>query len=150
MRADLLTRFWNKVLRMESGCWEWQAQRDADGYGRFMGLGKKMGLAHRFAFSTFVAPIPPSLCVLHDCDNPPCVRPDHLKLGTHADNVRDKIAKGRSRGPNRGKTVCKRGHPLTPDNIYRSGLGGKSRTCRTCNLDWHRTHKQRKQQTVFA
>lgn len=77
-------------------CWEWARCRSAHGgYGRVGGQ-----RAHRYAWTIAYGPIPNGLCVLHRCDNPPCVRPDHLWLGTQVDNMRDKTRKGRGRtGP---------------------------------------------------
>lgn len=88
-----MNRFWSKVDKT-SNCWEWQAAKDVDGYGRFQ-LNGKTGLAHRIAYELDVGEIPEGMCVLHKCDNPKCVRPDHLFVGTHADNVRDREEKGR-------------------------------------------------------
>lgn len=87
-----LSEFWNYVERTET-CWIWKGRTRADGYGR---LGNN-NRAHRVAFELCHGPFPEHLHVLHHCDNPPCVRPDHLFLGTDADNMRDKIAKGRQR-----------------------------------------------------
>jgi len=72
-------------------CQEWTGRRNRDGYGI---QGHK--LAHRVAWETAHGPIPDGLCVLHRCDNPPCVDVEHLFLGTRADNAADRNAKGRS------------------------------------------------------
>lgn len=72
------------------GCWLWPGTTTRDGYGNLRGVS-----VHRVAYQTFVGPIPPRMCVCHRCDVPNCVNPAHLWLGTHADNMRDRIAKGR-------------------------------------------------------
>lgn len=77
-------------------CSLWTAHCVRDGYGSIRFRGRETG-AHRVAYELFVGPIPPGLDVLHACDTPPCVRPDHLFLGTQLDNVRDMFAKGRNR-----------------------------------------------------
>ncbi len=97
VHARLAERFWSKVVRGE-GCWIWAASVDDHGYGRF-GIGRlRIEPAHRVAWMVANGPIPDGLSVLHRCDNPPCVRPDHLFLGTQRDNMRDMIAKGRGGG----------------------------------------------------
>lgn len=77
------------------GCWEWQGSLSADGYGKIMVAGKTWR-AHRFSYESFVGPISDDQLVLHRCDNPPCVNPDHLYLGDQMRNERDKVERGRS------------------------------------------------------
>lgn len=87
-------RFWAKTKENPiTGCIEWTA-RKVGGYGHFSSFGKKV-YAHRYAMQVFVQPIPDGMQVLHKCDNPCCVNVDHLFLGTHADNMRDRAQKGR-------------------------------------------------------
>lgn len=91
----LAARFWSKV-RITDGCWEWTATRNAHGYGTITVGGTKR-LAHRIAWEITFGPLMDQRHVLHHCDNPPCVRPDHLFRGTQADNLRDMFGKGRGR-----------------------------------------------------
>lgn len=87
-------RFWSKVQKTDE-CWIWTAAASPLGYGRVGTPGRKISQAHRVAWILTNGDIPDGLCVLHRCDNPRCVRPDHLFLGTVADNNADKLAKGR-------------------------------------------------------
>ena len=92
--VDPEIRFLNKVKKTDT-CWYWLgAKHSYKGYGSFSN-GKKIVKTHRFAYEHFVGSIPDNLCVLHKCDNPSCVRPDHLFLGTNQDNVDDKLSKDR-------------------------------------------------------
>ena len=82
-------------IRISSGCWEWQGTRDAAGYGRFqVGVGKQRKATHIMWELTY-GPIPEGMFPCHRCDNPSCVRPSDLFLGTKGDNNRDRHAKGR-------------------------------------------------------
>lgn len=77
-----------------NGCWNWIGTKNKAGYGHIV-HNKKLSLAHRVSYALNVGGIPDDLCVLHRCDNPACINPDHLFLGTHKDNVIDKVNKGR-------------------------------------------------------
>ena len=125
-RYDDPRRFWDRVC-IGDACWEWHGGvRNAQGYGGFNWNGKKQ-MAHRVAWQLWVGPIPEGMSVLHRCDNRLCVRPDHLFLGTHLDNMRDAVAKQRTR---RFRiTHCLRGHEYTSDNTrWQSG----QRVCIAC------------------
>ena len=92
---DPILRFNQKyIVNSDTGCWEWTGCSNNKGYGYFYILSKNI-YAHRFSYEYFIGPIPEDLCVLHKCDNPSCVRPDHLFLGTNQDNVNDKVSKNR-------------------------------------------------------
>ena len=98
MSADA-EKFWSRVNRdASSGCWEWTGALNAYGYGV---LGRIY--AHRWSWEINRSPIPTGLSVLHHCDNRKCVRPDHLFIGTQADNIRDAKAKGRLSPPPRSR-----------------------------------------------
>lgn len=92
----LITRLQSKTkINEQTGCWEWQAARDPNGYGR-ISVKYKMRLPHRVSFELHRGPIPPGVFVLHRCDNPSCLNPDHLFLGDQAANMADKASKGRA------------------------------------------------------
>ena len=114
----------------DSGCWEWTRCRNSKGYGNGAIAGHSSHLAHRLSYEVFVGPIPFGMSVCHKCDNPPCVNPDHLFVGTHRDNFLDASRKGRLNG--QWKTHCLRGHEFTELNtVVKDGL----RRCRECARD---------------
>lgn len=97
MRIPVSDRFWKQVNRTGS-CWLWLGPKNNHGYGRTRYSGKKWN-AHRVAWVFSVGLIPDGMHVLHHCDNPACVNPKHLWLGTHQDNIDDRERKGRNRPP---------------------------------------------------
>lgn len=91
---DEKDRFMEKVSKGESGCWLWQAGKLPRGYGLFSFRGRSR-LAHRAAYAMFNGPLD-KRDVMHSCDNPSCVNPAHLSLGTRVDNMQDAVSKGRT------------------------------------------------------
>jgi len=116
-RITMMSRFLRKVKitrPLKIGCWLWTGYNRQDGYGAFS-VGKGMPVAHRVSYELFIGPIPKGLHILHKCDNPSCVRPDHLSIGTHLDNMADKTRKGRQarlKGMRNGRAK------LTENQIY--------------------------------
>lgn len=107
-----------------NGCWVWTRFLNEWGYGHYWGTG-----AHRWSYAHHKGLIPAGMLVMHECDNPACVNPDHLKLGTQADNMLDMSRKGRARA--QGVTHCPSGHEYSDENTYRNSRG--HRFCRMCN-----------------
>lgn len=98
-------RFWAKVIKTED-CWIWIGARTKRGYGVFGPHHGQALRAHRVAWELTYGPIPEGLRTLHKCDTPFCVRPDHLFLGTDADNNHDMFIKGRANKA-KGETHCR-------------------------------------------
>lgn len=109
LRLSNEERFWLQVEKTD-GCWLWMSARDRDGYGRFKAEheGVLHKTAHRYSYHLNKGKIPFGLQICHTCDVPACVRPDHMLLGTGADNMADKMAKGRARwrfGEEHGRAI---------------------------------------------
>lgn len=94
-QEQALAAYWSKVDKGEH-CWLWTAATNDDGYGHFRSTEGKYVNAHRFSYQLHKGAIPAGLTVMHSCDKRHCVNPDHLSLGTHAQNMADCKAKGRS------------------------------------------------------
>lgn len=99
---DLANVYWETVDRLLAkldinigDCWIWNGAKFSNHYG-LLSINNKNYLTHRIAYALFIGPIPRGLNVLHKCDNPPCCNPAHLFLGTQAENMVDKVKKGRS------------------------------------------------------
>lgn len=133
VNPSIAKRFWAKVnVTNAEGCWEWIGAVSPSGYGSF-GLGTKITApAHRVAFAlSNCLSVLPDKFVCHHCDNPRCVNPFHLFLGTHTDNMRDMIAKNGHY--NRKKTHCRKGHEYTPENTALTRRGW--RECVICHRE---------------
>ena len=117
------------------GCWLWQGTVAGNGYGSLSHAGNRHYAAHRAAYEVFNGDIPANLLVRHTCDTPLCCNPSHLILGTHSDNMKDSVARGRHNMAR--KTHCVRGHSFDQANTgwAKTASGGKMRYCRTCRRE---------------
>jgi hypothetical protein len=97
-RGSLKDRFFSKVEKTDS-CWLWVGNKRPNGYGVIQEAGRqsKTLAAHRVSYEMHKGPIPDGLVIMHSCDTPACVNPDHLSVGTYRENSADMIAKGRKR-----------------------------------------------------
>lgn len=148
-------RFAKHVAR-GGGCWEWRGARDPLGYGRFGVAWRYLAprkhrtlvvLAHRFAWVVHHRrPVPAGMVICHACDNPRCVNPAHLWLGTLAENSQDMVRKGRARNPCASVTHCPAGHAYDASNTYRDRNG--KRSCKTCKREHLRASRQRRREHV--
>lgn len=126
-----MERFWNKVDK-SGDCWLWTASKTHQGYGYFRFDGK-MCKAHRMAWLLVNGEIPNEMLVCHSCDNPSCVNPEHLWLGTNQENMDDMNKKGRHALTKR--THCPKGHEYDDNNTrkYTNPVTGQfMRACRAC------------------
>ncbi|ALC12519.1 HNH endonuclease signature motif containing protein [Sphingopyxis sp. 113P3] len=148
---DDIARFQSRVSpEPNSGCWLWLGAANEQGRGSFRygmaGEQKRTGLASRISYEMAIGPIPDGMQVLHRCDVPLCVNPDHLFLGTVTDNMRDMVAKGRHRLTglpleNSLKTHCRHGHLLDGDNLWIRADG--ARICKSCRARIARNYRRK-------
>ncbi len=123
---DPVERFKAKTKVLDSGCWEWQGEILANGYGRIYDH-QKRHLAHRWSYIHHVGPIPDDLVIDHECNNPRCVNPDHLRPMTQQENVLR--SETDLAAINARKTHCIRGHEFDSANTY---MQSGTRQCRKC------------------
>lgn len=130
-RTPLLERFWAKVEKRE-GCWRWHGAK-SQGYGYINRGGRGEGIvkATRYSYEIHKGPIPDGFLVRHKCDNPECTNPEHLELGTNADNSRDIVL--RRRHATHGQTNCLNGHEYNEENTYYNKRGHKY--CKVCKRE---------------
>ena len=120
------------------GCRVWAGRPGRNGYG-LISVNNRARSVHRVAYEVAKGEIAPGLCVMHRCDNRLCVNPEHLTLGTKADNSRDMVAKGRHVSPLKARTHCPQGHPHT-GKTNNKGL----RICAICASAANLRHRQKK------
>lgn len=128
--------FLKYIDKKQSGCWEYTKGLTVAGYGR-VSINKKRVYAHRHSFYFFNGFISEDYHVCHSCDNPKCVNPSHLWLGTDKDNATDMKNKGRSNNGWKTRTHCKNGHELVEANIYRRP-NSIARNCIICRKNERR------------
>lgn len=121
---ELRARFWDRVIKLagRNACWEWQGRPARSGYGQlcYRAVSPHPLLTHRLSWALAHGPIPSGQFVLHKCDNPTCVRPSHLFLGTQRDNTEDRDRKGRTAS---GDSNGARTHPERNSFIAHRGSG---------------------------
>lgn len=128
------------------GCWMWTGARSQGIYGSLT-VNDRTVQAHRVSWELNNGLIPENAHVLHRCDTPACVNPDHLFLGTHTDNMRDRKAKGRARNGFESRTHCLRGHRFDAANTARDHRG--HRRCRACGLIHSRINHKRERANAY-
>jgi hypothetical protein len=147
INEGLPTSFWKKVVAephgYETPCLVWTGSRVANGYGQLT-FARKRYLAHRFAFTRLIGPIPDKHDLDHLCRVRACVNVEHLQPVTRQEN----LLRGYTiTAANAAKTHCPQGHEYTPDNLIRDKRGRK---CRTCNRERMRIRNARKRMEKCA
>ena len=112
---DATVRFWLLVEKTD-GCWKWNGAKDTFGYGVIWRDGKTIK-APRFSYELHIGTIPQGMFVCHACDNPECVRPDHLWVGTADDNNKDCVRKGRGKSCAKEQNILHRNPELSPTHL---------------------------------
>ena len=144
---DLKSHIESRILKKQmveglSECWLWQGSKNHKGYG-YISVLKKNKRVHRVYWEEVNGHIPEGLCLLHKCDIPPCINPEHEFLGTNLDNIKDRDLKGRCQKHNSKKTHCKYNHIYSVENTIWNK--NNSRTCKKCkkktDREYHHKNK---------
>lgn len=145
----LIERFFQKVNKSGNDkypyCWIWDGGRTSRDYGAFKYYQDRPAIGAHVASHLFhIGEVPKGQVVRHSCDNPPCVNPEHLILGSFSDNVKDMFERGRNGSSTKKRTHCRRGHSFEEFGVYeRKRKNGKSdRICRECSLSKARQKRQ--------
>jgi hypothetical protein len=125
------------------GCKVWKSRKSEKGYGEFFVDGKKQRATRWLMEQKLGRPLTREELVLHTCDNPPCVNEDHLYLGNHSQNAKDKYSRGRDQSQLR--THCPKGHEFTEENTYWWGPQKTRRKCKTCRREQGRARRAAEQ-----
>lgn len=129
-----------KYVNTRNPCWEWTGIKNKKKYGVFH-IDRMPFFAHRYMYQLVYGTLKSHQFILHECDNPSCVNPKHLKIGTIKQNILDCVNRGRQHNAN--KTHCPKGHRYFGDNlkikINKSGMkkGKRSRVCITCERSYY-------------
>lgn len=136
-------KFFNNIIFTDN-CWIWKGVMATNGYG-IINHKRKRYYAHRISVKLLFGVDPGSLFVCHHCDNPKCVNPAHLFLGTASDNFQDCLKKGRVKGnayKNKNKSYCIRNHEFNKKNTYFTSNG--RRNCRPCDALFSKKYREQK------
>lgn len=151
MRKSLESRFFSRVCKgAEEECWQWTGQIDKRGYGRLWAANihpclTRMSFAHRVSYYISKGTIPDNINILHKCDNPNCVNPNHLFPGTLKQNTQDMLEKNRHF--HKAKVTCPLGHAYDEENTY---YYKNNRQCRKCSIERSRRYRNRIKKTAIS